>query len=463
MKNIDSILHQYKNSYYKLPSSIQTFIGELYGRVPLSVRFGKNYPKHQEIIRKFYGSSQQFQLDYIYNKTYETLQFAYDNLPYYTKIFDEHDFKVKDFKSFDDYKKVPYLTREAVLNNLSEMNSDKLETKVLIETGGTSMNAMKFFIPKEVSRAKEKAYFLHVFKQLEGYEYRAKTLAFRTIHIDGAEPKLWMHEAVDNYLFFSTNLINNENIYTILKQIKKFQPKFINAFPSALYLFIQTCQKNNIYELSNTNIKGIILTSEGIPDHYFFAFKKFFKCNIVAQYGHTERISTAYNLNQEKYHFLNAYGLSEAVNNEIVGTSFDNFVMPFIRYKTKDFISGETTFFKDTNIIQTTERIDGRLQEYLVTKNHTLVSILQLSYDYITAYEYADAIQFYQDTPGHITLFIQSQKPEKIDKQIMISLAKKMSHQFEYEIKTIEKIERTSRGKFKYLIQKLDINKYMDG
>ncbi len=459
MKNIDSILHQYKNSYYKLPSSVRTFIGELYGSIPLSVRFGKNYPKHREIIEKFYSSSKQFQLDYMYNKTYETLQFAYDNLPYYRELFDKYDFKIKEFKSFDDYKKVPYLTREDVLNNLSNMHTNKVEKEVLMETGGTSMNAMKFFIPKELSRAKEKAYFLHIFKQLEGYKYRAKTLAFRTIHVDSTEPKLWMHEPVDNYLFFSTNLINNKNIHTILKQIKRFQPKFINAFPSALYLFIQTCKKNNINELSN--IKGIILTSEGIPEHYFHEFQNFFKCNVVAQYGHTERICTAYSLNQEEYKFLNPYGLSESINNEIVGTSFDNFVMPFIRYRTKDFISGESDFFKDTNILKTAKRIDGRLQEYLVTQDNTLVSILQLSYDHITNYEYADAIQFYQDTPGYITLYIQSEEPEKIDYQKVISLAKKMSNQFEYKIKTIEKIERTSRGKFKHLIQKLDISKYM--
>ncbi len=459
MKNIDSILHQYKNSYYRLPSSVRRFIGELYGRVPLSVRFGKNYPKHQKIIEQFYNSDEQFQLDYMYNKTYETLQFAYDNLPYYKELFNKYDFKVENFKSLDDYKSVPYLTRDDVLKNLSNMHTNKLEKEVLMETGGTSMNAMKFFIPKELSRAKEKAYFLHIFKQLKGYKYRAKTLAFRTIHVDGTEPKLWMHEPVDNYLFFSTNHINNENIHSILKQIKKFKPKFINAFPSALHLFIQTCKKNNINEF--LNIEGIILTSEGIPKHYFDEFKNFFKCNIVAQYGHTERICTAYNLNQQKYNFLNPYGLVESVNNEIVGTSFDNFVMPFIRYKTKDFLSGENTFFKNTNIVKTAEYIDGRLQEYLVTKNNTLISILQLSYDYLTNYEYADAIQFYQDTPGYITLYIQSEKPEKIHYETVISLAKKMSNQFKYQVQTVEKIERTNRGKYKHLIQKLDISKYM--
>ncbi len=460
MKNIDSILHQYKSSYYRLPQPIQTFLGELYGQIPLEIRFGKNYPKHRDILEKFYSSSEQFQLDYMYNKTYETLQFAYDNLPYYRKLFDKHDFKIKDFKSFDDYKKVPYLTKEDILNNLSDMHTNKVEKEVSIKTGGTSMKAMEFFIPRELSRAKEKAYFLHVFKQLKGYKYRAKTLAFRTIHVDNSEPRPWVHEAVDNYLFFERNFTNDpKNIHTILEQIHKFQAKFINAYPSRLYQFIQICKKNNINEISN--IKGIILTSEGIPDYYFHEFKNFFKCNIIAQYGHSERICAAYNLNQEEYKFLNSYGLSESINNEIVGTSFDNFVMPFIRYKTNDFISGEKTFFKDTNIIKTTQYIDGRLQEYLVTKNRTLILFTKLASGSIANYKYVDAIQFYQDTPGYITIYIQTKEPKKINHQEILSLAKKMSNQFEYKVQTIDEIARTSIGKFKHLVQKLDITKYM--
>ena len=48
--DFDSILYMYKKTYFNLPKHVKTFLGEIYGSIPLEVRFGSHYKKHKKIL-----------------------------------------------------------------------------------------------------------------------------------------------------------------------------------------------------------------------------------------------------------------------------------------------------------------------------------------------------------------------------------------------------------------------------
>lgn len=457
--NIDSILHQYKQTYFNLPKPIKHFLGELYGNVPLSVRFGPNYSKHKNILDKFQNASTEFQMEYMFNKTAETLHFAYDNIPYYRQIFKDYSFEPKKFQSFEDLKKLPYIDKETIIKNIDNLYTDKFDKPVQIQTGGSTRLPMKFYVPLKESRAKEKVYFLDSFYKT-GYKYRDNAIGLRDkYYADDKNSIYWAYEKVDNYLMISGSHINEKFIETILAEIRKYKPKFIYAYPSAVYLFIKTCRSIGIEHWNG--IKGIILTSETIPESYISYFKDFFNCTIVSHYGHSERVLSAYKIDKDPYCFYNSYGLTEVINKELVGTSFDNFVMPFINYQTKDFVNGKIEFYPHSKIIKTAEYIDGRLQEYVITKNKELICITQLSTEGILYLDYIDAIQFRQDKIGHLTLLIKTNHKEKINKQEVLNTAIESVHElFEFDIEFVDKIRKTPSGKWIYCIQNLDVSNY---
>ena len=173
--DIDSIFHLYKKTYFNLPRSVQTFFGEIYGAVPLEVRFGKQYKTHKETIKRFEQSDNQFKQEYMFNK----------------KVFDLHDFKLKDFKSLSDIKKIPYLTKEIIQSEIDSLYTDKIDKPVVIHTGGSTFTPTKFYVPLNTSRAKEKAYTLYIFSKL-GYKHRDKTLVLRDLDTsDETNGKYW--------------------------------------------------------------------------------------------------------------------------------------------------------------------------------------------------------------------------------------------------------------------------------
>jgi phenylacetate-coenzyme A ligase PaaK-like adenylate-forming protein len=69
--------------------------------------------------------------------------------------------------------------------------------------------------------------------------------------------------------------------------------------------------------------------------------KSVFGFNLKMHYGQVEKVSFLYQSSiSENYHESLTYSFTEYdENNTIVGTSFMNSVMPFIRYKTNDVVT----------------------------------------------------------------------------------------------------------------------------
>ena len=241
----DSIIHRYQASYYKLPKSVKTFMGSLYGAIPLEIRFGKQYKIHHKVLKKFEQSNRQSQLDYQFNKTVETLQFAYDHIPYYQNLFKEFGFKVTDFKDFSDLKQLPSLTKAIIQEEIDNLYTDIVDKPVAYYTGGSSATPMKMYAPLSISRAKEKAYFNYTYlKAGHHYRERAVSLSARG-HADEENSIYWEYQKIDNYLLVSVNHLNVQYIQKIVEEIKKWKPKTFYGYPSALSLFMRSCSSRH--------------------------------------------------------------------------------------------------------------------------------------------------------------------------------------------------------------------------
>lgn len=103
--------------------------------------------------------------------------------------------------------------------------------------------------------------------------------------------------------------------------------------------------------------------------------------------------------------------------------------------------------------------IEGREQELIITKKGNLISMTAMNM-HSDVFDNVKQFQFYQDTPGKV-IFKVVKKNNYSDEDTMYilqELQKKMKNQVDIEIKFVNEISRTKRGKYKFLIQKL----YMD-
>ena len=60
---------------------------------------------------------------YQLNKLQQLVKYSYENVPYYKDLFDKFQIDPDDIKNFDDFYKIPFLTREIIRKNTNNLKS----------------------------------------------------------------------------------------------------------------------------------------------------------------------------------------------------------------------------------------------------------------------------------------------------------------------------------------------------
>jgi len=187
--------------------------------------------------------------------------------------------------------------------------------------------------------------------------------------------------------------------------------------------------------------------------------EEYFEVDVLTHYGHTERNAIGYRINRDKYHFMNSYGLTRVENSELITTTFDNFVMPFINYKSGDSVAGEINYYDTTDVAKEVENIEGRTQDFLVTRDERLVSITTMCYEQDELCEKANAIQYIQNSIGKVELSVES---DFVDAKLMeVEINNNSLHKgLDIKVKIVNKIKKSPRGKRVICKQSLNIERF---
>ena len=140
-----------KKIYDKSPPAIKKVSGYLLKSVPPEALYGKSFREWREFLEKSQWWSKKEIQEYQLRKLYETIEYAYKNVPYYKKVFDDRGILPSDIQSFDDLKKLPILTKEIIQNNFDDLVSRAYPRYKMIScnTGGTSGKRFYFLEPAD--------------------------------------------------------------------------------------------------------------------------------------------------------------------------------------------------------------------------------------------------------------------------------------------------------------------------
>ena len=382
-----------------------------------------------------------------------------------------------EIQNITDLKKIPILTKEIIKKNYEDLISKRIHYgEYLIDyTGGSTSEPMKFLIDAE-SIPKELAFLKYIWEQF-GYK-----LGTPCIELKGAKVAIvgknifWKYDPLLKFLKMDSDYINEKFVYHYVNKINQFNSNFLFGFPSSIYLLAKQIERNKL--VLTPKIKLIILASENTYDWQIDYIKKIFNCdNIFYHYGHSEKAVMAVKCqNQNILHFLPQYGYTELLNSrgndakpgesaEIIVTSY-NKLFPLIRYQTKDFavpLKPECGCIWENFL--SASHIEGRLQEFIVTKDKRLVSICTMGAAHFKDLNQVLRTQYYQDTEGKITFKIEFSKNQLIDKKLLIDIKKSLEDKLEgtvdVDVKIVDSIHKSIRGKHLMIEQKLEINNYL--
>lgn len=469
---VEDHLHRWLKSYMAAPQWAKYVAGSIYRAIPADLRYGRIWRRFavEEALRT------PALVDAIRrDKLAATLRWAVATVPAwnrYVRLLDDEPDPDRALAL------LPLVDKSAMKRAPEAFVSTGLppRARLAMFTGGSTAHPMRFFLEKGVTRSKEHAY-IAAWNRMAGLDDRGWILNLRGRSVAGrpGNGRIWMVEPIRRHLILSSDHLEARYMPDYIRVLRRYRPRFVQAFPSAIVPLARWLLRHPEPAVTSA-VRAIQLSSENVLEFQLDLLRSVFDCPILVQYGHSERVLMATTTgNDSRYVFWPLYGQPELVDaagepitqpgvlGELVGTSFDNRAMPFIRYRTGDMAMWSADPHPDLPGRRVCERIEGRLQEFVVCRDHRLVSITTLGAAHFEVLADAEAIQYEQSEPGRLTLNLQLAGALQAEQAAGIAraIARKTQGGCEVEVRRVDRIERTERGKMRMLIQHLDLQRYL--
>jgi phenylacetate-CoA ligase len=406
--------------------------------------------------------------EYELSQIRKIVKYAYDNTTGYRKLYDIFDIHPKKINSLEDFRKIPYIEKEYIRDDL-ESFSIKIPERYYVTTGGsTGIPTGMYRTP--ASFGKELASKAHQYYRI-GWKEGDRQMVFRGLLIDTPDHMQFAPEF--NELRCSSYQLVPEWMEQYIKRASEYKPEWLRCYPSSGYVFacyIKDHKKTFPY------IKGILCASEHLYDFQKTLLSEVFEARVFSHYGHYEMaVIAGYCEYEDTYHVLPQYGFAELIGKdgkpvtkpgevgEIVATSFIMDATPFVRYKTQDLAMLKGWHCSSCGRpYQIWQRIEGRLQELIVTRSGLYIStsMVNMHDDF---YDHIKQFQFVQEEKGKLIFkFIPKESCNTtILQDLKNRLLRRLHNDIELIMEKVDEISLTKRGKHRLLIQKLKL-KYDD-
>jgi len=442
-----------------LPFPVKQSIKYIYGIIPPRIRYGKVFWDTYNFLQESQWWSREKLEDYQLQQLRKLLHHAYDNVPYYRRIFDERGLKPKNIQSFDDMKKLPYLTKDMFKQHFSELISKnvKLETLPMSYTSGTTGKSLQFY-ENSSTYQKELAFIYHQWSRV-GVKPGNPMLQLRGAIIKGRKPI--EYDPVWKVLRLSPRIDSKETVHYYLEKMEEFGATFLHGYPSAISVLASMIKK---YGFSvPVKLRGVLFASETIYPWQREIAQEVFNCWVFSHYGQAEKLVLAAECESSKYyHCIPQYGLNEVnkETNEIIGTSFLNYVNPFIRYRTTDIAVQPINLACDKcgrQYYPVFSSVVGRLEDFIITPNGIPISPAVITHPFKNI-ETIKNTQIIQRSLDCIKLKIVPW--DNCDPKILKSelgelsqgLVNILGSNMKIETEIVESIQLSKSGKFKWII-----------
>jgi phenylacetate-CoA ligase len=451
-----------------VPAVLKRPFRQIHRRLPYWWRAGETIRDTYAFLKSSEFWDRDRLLEYQRCQLAQLIRHVSANVPAYRKALALLRIGHSDIESVDSIRRFPALTKEVLRHSPREFIAENIPRGDLqyVMSGGTTGKPTGFYHVRAFNDEVATAYRLMMWRRV-GYRPGARVLDI-TASFDG-DPLQYAPES--KTLFLSISSLWHRGFKTAAEAVRSFRPEFVLGFPSTVTLLAQMSRN---HRTPIDTIRAIITSSEVMYESQRRYISDAFGCRILSWYGMAEYAGFASGCeHSDEYHFFPQAGIVELVDDdfkpvteeggegEIVLTGFHNLATPFIRYRTGDRgIMGTPGCPRCGRNYPIVKLISGRTQDYLVARDGRLLPASALNV-HSGVFDHVRSYQFYQDTPGRVRLDIVKFPSCGADplRHIREAMLARMGAGLELEIRTVEHIARTKRGKHRFIIQKLAIEK----
>lgn len=390
--------------------------------------------------------------NYQFKELKRVLDQAYNYTSFYKKKYDEVGFHPSQVKSLKDIELIPVLTRLEVRGNGIEMIDNRFKGKLYKSvTSGTTATPLTIYRNRTTAK-KEWAAICYQWSRV-GYKPGDGRIEFRgNMH----KSTTFIHLKHERVLRINIVEMSEDNITSILNAIKKTKYSFIHGYPSAIHKFFSIVLKKNKEFPSSIKIKAFLLASENIFDWQIELFKEIIPtAKVICHYGQAEKVALGAWNEDQNYHFIPSYSLTEIKANKLIGTSFISDIMPLIRYEVNDQMELASELpVGDKMLFPVVSKISGRMEDITYTTEGKPVPPALVTFPF-KKLKLIEACRIVQVNKSEFEVLVQSIEQEQELRIELNELETKMKliygENAKFSFSITSKIPLSKNGKFKWV------------
>ena len=303
---------------------------------------GYKHSEHRRFLEKSQWWSPDRILDFQWRELQKLLRHAFDSVPYYQQKYHAAGVAFGDIRNWDDFARLPALTREEITRNRDALCSKAWSGKLISHsTGGSSGVPLRFYITRPSfdwrCAASERA-----------YSWTGFGLGERTLYLWGAavgpqsrasQIKLKVFRGLRRELMFNTFSQNEQLWNEIYRNVQRWRPKLVVGYVSSLMEFCRWLLATGKAR-SLGSVRAAIAAAEPVFDTSRKLVEEALGVQLFNTYGSREFMSIAAECPQHDGLHVNAENILVETDGEgiapILITDLHNVGMPFIRYRIGD-------------------------------------------------------------------------------------------------------------------------------
>lgn len=394
------------------------------------------------------------------------LDHSVKTVPYYASMMKELGMTVEDVRSFDDFARLPVLTKDIIRQNESDLLSSGFSKEALVKntSGGSTGEPLVFYQDKGLFEQMQINWML-------GLSFAGWTPSDLVVCIWG-NPKEFEKQPsrlsrVKEWLGGSLNLnayqYNKSIMAGWLKEIRSHSSVYIYGYASVLTDLAEFALEQGV---ALPNVKGVMSSAEKLHDWQRECISRAFSCPVFDQYGSREVPCIACECEAGGMHLMTHSAYVEFApepgtdHQNVIVTCLTNHGMPFIRYEIGDFAAPlDTTCSCGRGFPLMKMDIGRSCDSFITPEGDSIYGTYFVRQLYgiqgITSFQYR------QRQPDQILLQIVPGKGFSDDSRTQVAAVEQRIHDeisqaIALEVKVVDEIPKTSGGKHRHVICEID-------
>jgi phenylacetate-CoA ligase len=392
------------------------------------------------------------------------LQYAYAHCPHYRATFDAHGVTPGEVHTPDDLRRIPLLSKSEVQRNIEGLISREFGRGSLVEarTGGSTGTSLTIYCDPPTRERRNGA-------ALRANRWAGWNLGERTAAIWGNPPvcdtpKKWLRNFLhDRTFYLDTMNLTESTLRTFASLCQRYRPPLIFGHAHSIYIFARFVQEAGIRGI---HPRAIISTSMTLLEPERALIERVLGCAVTNRYGCEEVGLIACECERHAGLHINAeHVFVEFVapdgtyarpgeEAELVVTDLLNTGMPLIRYRVGDIGVEADRRCECGRGLPLIERVTGRVADFLIRQDGSLVAGVSLVERTLTAIPGLDQMQIVQDAINHLTINVvpAPQYTAESERRLRTEFASVFGPEASVQVVLVSSLDQTASGKFRFSV-----------